>query len=173
MEATCARWIVCVFSITALAGCAEPTAPTESLRPVLGTAAGPALVECPTSETQRASAEIGPLGGSVSVAGSKVIVPLGALLLPTTITLTVPESNYMEIGVTANDLEHFEFIDAVTVTIDYSRCTRSNIDKGALSVWYIASSTKALLEHMGGEDDKLARTVTFTTDHLSSYAVAD
>jgi hypothetical protein len=40
-------------------------------------------------------------------------------------------------------------------------------------VWYIDSDTKAMLEPMGGVDNKLLKTITFTTGHLSGYAVAN
>jgi hypothetical protein len=33
--------------------------------------------------------------------------------------------------------------------------------------------TKELLEDMGGTDDKVAHRITFTTGHLSGYAVAN
>jgi hypothetical protein len=88
------------------------------------------------------------------------------------VTLTVPPSKYVEIEVRVNGLPHFQFAQPVTVVLDYSRCTRSDIDRAPLSVWNIDPLTKALLEDMGGVDDKSARTVTFTTDHFSGYAIA-
>jgi hypothetical protein len=39
-------------------------------------------------------------------------------------------------------------------------------------VWHIDPLTKTFLEDMGGVDDKVARTVTFSTDHFSGYAIA-
>ena len=131
------------------------------------------LVECPTTEATSTTTTVTALGGVVSVGGTSVSIPAGALLVPTTITVSVPASQYMEIDVSAEGVDHFLFELPVTVTLSYARCTRSNIDKEVLSVWYIDSATKELLELMGGVDDKLARTVTFTTGHLSGYALAD
>ncbi|HUF13752.1 MAG TPA: hypothetical protein VMN78_11675 [Longimicrobiales bacterium] len=37
----------------------------------------------------------------------------------------------------------------------------------------LAPATGALLQNMGGVDDKENRTVTFRTDHFSGYAVAN
>lgn len=79
----------------------------------------------------------------------------------------------MEVDITADGSAHFSFRSPVTVSVSYARCTRSDIDKAPLTVWYIDAATKALLQNMGGTDDKVARTVTFITDHLSGYAVAN
>jgi hypothetical protein len=109
----------------------------------------------------------------VSLGGHSIQIPGGALLDPTPITLTEPASRYVEIGVQAGDAEHFLFELPVVVTISYDRCSRSNIDRTPLQVWYIDPITHELLENMGGVDDKLARTVTFLTSHLSGYAIAE
>jgi hypothetical protein len=162
-----------------VSACTEP-GPTaiDGLRKESGapqrtqTSEQPSLVECPTNQTQQASATITILGGSVTVGGTRVEIPFGAVLLPVKLTLTVPASNYMEIDVTANDLEHFEFEKPVTVILDYSRCARGNIEKGPLSAWYINESNEPL-ENMNGIDDKVARTIRFMTGHLSGYAIAN
>lgn len=131
------------------------------------------LVECPTSEASSSTAVVTPLGGLVSVGGTSVSIPAGALLAPTTVTVTVPASQLMEIDVSVEGLEHFTFELPVTVTLSYARCTRSDIDNAPLTVWYIDAATHTPLELMGGVDDKITRTVTFTTGHLSGYALAD
>lgn len=131
------------------------------------------LVECPTNSSSSASELITPLGGTVSAGGTTIAVPAGAVLVPTTITVTVPASNYMEVDISVPGVEHFVFEQPATVTLSYARCTRSDIDKSPLTVWHIDGGSKALLEHMGGLDDKLARTVTFPTGHLSGYALAN
>jgi len=133
----------------------------------------PSLVECPSNETLTASGLVTPLGGSVSVGGTTIAIPAGALLSSANVTVTVPASNYLEVDVSIDGVPPFLFELPVAITVSYERCSRSNIDKAPLSVWYIDSDTHALLEAMGGIDDKLARTVTFTTGHLSGYAVAN
>ena len=130
------------------------------------------LVVCPTSETRTTHALIGPLGGTLSLGATTVGIPSGALSVPTLITLTIPASQYMEIDVRANDLTSFIFNKAVGVRIDYSRCTDPALARARLNVWHIDAATKELLEFMGGVDDKAAHTVTFTTGHLSAYAIA-
>lgn len=159
-------------SVALLAACAADSvvgtkgATTASL-------VGPALIQCPTNESASATAIVGPLGGLVNVGGTSIQIPAGALLSPTTVTVTIPASQFMEVDISVAGVEHFVFELPVVVTLSYARCARNNIDLSPLSVWYIDSETKALLESMGGIDDKLLRAITFTTGHLSGYAVAN
>jgi len=133
----------------------------------------PSLVECPTNETTTTSAVVGLLGGAIQLGGTSITIPSGALTLPTTLQVTIPASRYMEIDVSAVGFTSFLFQQPVSVTIDYSRCTRSDLDQQTLHVWHIDPITKQLLEDMGGTDDKASRRITFTTGHLSGYAVAN
>lgn len=161
---------------TAMAGCSEPTsqrALDHSQSPALSQV-GATLIECPIDSTRWTESTLDLLGGSLTLDGTTVDVPAGALLLPTTLRLTIPASRYMEIDVSVPGEEHFTFEEPITVTVDYSRCTRSNIDKASLSVWHIDHTTKALLENMNAYgDDKVARRISFNTGHLSGFALAD
>lgn len=164
-----------LVALLALAACetAGPTASTPEEPPVLlATTTGSVLVECPTDTELRTSETITGLGGTVTLGGHQVKIPAGALLEPTEITLVEPVSNYMKIHVLAGGSETFTFLEPVEITLSYERCTRSNIDKEPLEVWHVDEVTNELLENMGGVDDKDARAVTFTTDHLSGYAIA-
>lgn len=158
------------FAISACSDQAE----SGLLAPVDASAAtyGHTLIECPVNEEDYATGTLGATGGSLSLKGHELSLPLVAVLAPTKFELRAPVSNYMEIRIRANDLAGFEFRKSATVTIDYSRCTRSNIEKDPLTVWKIDPETKQLLKHMGGVDDKVARTVTFTTDGLSTFSIA-
>lgn len=161
------------FLAAVIAGCSADRGAIAG--PLNGRSAsdGPALISCGTSVTQSASGIIGPLGGVLETGHTRVSFPLGALSSLQPVTLTVPASNYAEIDVTVNGLVHYVFSQPVSVTIDYSRCASPALDSVPLSVWYIDSQTKALLENMGGTDDKVAHTITFSTGHFSGYAVAD
>ena len=128
------------------------------------------LAVCPTNQTQSTSSVLGVLGGTVSLDGSSVVLPAGALLSSATIALTIPASQYMEIGVTANG-GHYLFQQSIAITIDYSRCS-PDVQAKTLSVWNIDPNTKQLLQNMGGIDNKLTHQITFTTIHLSGYALA-
>ena len=161
----------------ALTACSEPTAPSLS---ETGDGAAKAdaisigLLQCPTNQSQSTFALLGGAGGVVSLGTTEITVPQGALpaLGLTLIRLTIPASQYVEINVTVNELVHFDFALPVSVAIDYGRCTRSDIDRAPLTVWYIDPVTKAFIADMGGVDDKVARTITFETDHFSGYAIA-
>jgi hypothetical protein len=141
-------------------------------RSILGIRSFPELVECPTSVIRTSTTTVDVLGGTVSIDGSSVAIPPGAVSQPTVILLTIPTSNFMEIEVRANGLETFTFQRDVSITIGYSRCTNPDIDRTPLQAWRINTSTKSLLENMRGTDNKQARTVTFSTGHLSGYAIA-
>lgn len=177
------RWtVVRRLTLTALAAaftaCSEPTAPPPSASPFLfplPDLSGPGLVECRTDVSESASLDLDALGGTVSVGGYSVTVPAGALpdLGLFNVSLTVPASKYVEVELRVNGLPHFTFVQPVTVVIDYSRCTRNDIDREPLRVWHIEPLTNLFLSEIDGVvDDKVARTVTFTTGHFSGYAVA-
>ena len=134
---------------------------------------GTALISCPTDTTRTVTSRIGPSGGVLAIGNTVVTIPLGAVLFPQDFTLTVPASRYAEIRVRTGTAEHYIFQLPVSMTIDYSRCASPALDAQALSAWNIDSDTKALLAPMVSVDVKLTHTVTFTTIHLSGYAVAD
>ena len=157
-----------------LAACADQEEGALDIAPSLATSTTDVdLVECPTNTTYSTSGTVLPLGGSVSLRGHSVALPLGAVLLPATIGITEPAGQYMRIDLSANGQDHWQFQVPLSVTISYARCSRANIDKGPLSVWLIDEESGELLVNMGGVDDKLARTITFETDHFSGYAIAN
>lgn len=130
------------------------------------------LIECPTTQPATASAFIGVLGGTVAAAGTSISIQAGSLLTSTLLRVTVPVSTYMEVDVTANDLASFLFVKPVTITIDYSRCLPSVTQGKTLTVWHINTQTKLLIENMNGVNDPVQRKITFSTTHLSGYAIA-
>src|SRR5919108_341915 len=176
--------IALCLAATALIGCSDATRPpdgridpdttqTDTLPPPDTTGISQRrLIECPTSQTAASSVFIGVLGGIVSAAGSSIIIPPSALLSATLITLTVPASTFMEVDITANSLASFLFRANVVITIDYSRCPTSVTQGKTLTVWQINPQTKALIQNMNGVNDPAQRRMTFTTSHLSGYAIA-
>jgi hypothetical protein len=156
---------VLVLGLFGVASCDTPPTPPPDPGSVR-------LVVCPTTVTRTTQALIGPLGGLLSLDGTTIGIPSGALSLPTLITLTIPASQFMEIEVRANDLTSFVFRRDVGIRIDYSRCTDPALNSARLSVWEIDPQTKALLEFMGGTDNKSLNTISFSTGHLSAYAIA-
>lgn len=165
-----------VMVLLGLAACDKPSSPVAALSdtgPSLASSSGAVLVECPSDVTTSAEGTIGSLGGSVQLANHRLSLPPLAVTGSQVFTLTDPAGKYMLLDLKGNGQESFGFDEPATITIDYSRCSRSNIDKSELSVWKVDPETKALLRHMGGVDDKAARTITFTTDSLSVYSLAN
>lgn len=160
-------------SLLLLTACAE-TGDPSSLQPVEASAAasGPTLVVCPANAEESVTGTLKAIGGTISLRNHALRLPALAVSVPTDFRVATPVSNYMELEVKAVGLDSFIFNRTGTITIDYSRCTRSNVDKAPLSVWQIDPETKELIEYMGGVDDKEARTVTFQTDHLSTFSIA-
>ena len=132
----------------------------------------PTLLQCPSNQSQTTTTLVTALGGIVSIGGTSVLIPAGALAIATNITVTIPQSPYMEIEVKANDLTSFVFQQDISITIDYSRCPASEAAKAPLSVWHIDTQTKQFLENKGGTDNKSTHRITFSTGHFSGYAVS-
>lgn len=165
------RYALCAAAAT-LASCADGagtlTAPEAAS---LATSTGPTPLECPTAVTRSTTGTIGLLGGVLELDGHRVVIPADAVLVPTEFTLTVPAGNYVKIDVKAAGEEHFQFRKPVSLTLSYARCTRTNIDRETLRIYYVDSQTNAFLEDMGGTDDKAGRKVSTGTDHFSGYLI--
>lgn len=165
----------CISLVLALGACVgDPTTPLARSSRLLGIIGdGSTLIQCSAAEPASATSLIGPLGGVVSVGNNRVVIPANAVLQTTAFTLKIPASRYVEIEVTANGAEHFVFASPVTVTLDYDRCVRNDILRAPLMVWNIDPVSKSLLKQMIGVDDRITRSITFSTIHFSGYAVAD
>lgn len=168
-----------VAALALLAACgelAERTAPvTTGLRRETALGSASTLLVCPNevaSTTGQGLVDV--VGGAVNGSrGSSMRAPAGAVAALQEFEIVTPASQYMEIQFNAVGVGHYTFAAPVTVTINYSRCPDSAIPAGAtLHAVYIDPDTKQILEDMGGTVDPVARTVTFTTGHFSSYAVA-
>jgi hypothetical protein len=159
-----------------------PTAPTTPATPkdpskLFGFPSyTPQLLICPSTQDQSISASMGLDGGTLSLAGSSVTIPAGALdpslltLGPATVQLDIPAGQYMEVVLTVNG-QHTSFLQPVIVTIDYSRCNRWFTLTHLLSAWYVDDSN-TLLQNMGGFDNKLTQQFIFSSLHFSGFAIA-
>ena len=181
MRSRTIRFVGALMAFSFIGSCADaPTAPSrlepdssaDSTAKLLGLF-GPRPLYCPTSESQTTTAVLDAVGGVLSVAGTNVLVPAGALLGPTKITLTVPESRYMEIDVSVEGTEHFLFELPITVTVSYARCGGLLARILPLDAWHWDPERRKFLELMPSIDNKLTRTVTFVTPHLSGYIIAN
>ncbi|HEY7768004.1 hypothetical protein [Longimicrobium sp.] len=155
----------------AAASCADSPAAPPAPAASLARFSGASPLECPVATATSATATIGALGGVLEAGGHRVVIPANAVLFPTSFTMTVPASRYVEVDVKAAGLEHFEFLQPVVLSLSYARCTRTDIDRESLRIYYVDSDTRAILEDKGGVDNKLTRTVTTVTDHFSGYLI--
>jgi hypothetical protein len=131
------------------------------------------LLSCPSTQTYRSLAVIGPWGGQLSASGVTVRIPPGAVSQTRMFEIVVPASTLMETEIHALGEQHFVFNRPITITISFSRCPSSTIPDGeTLQGAYFDASTYQVLQLMGGVYDVAERKVTFNTDHLSGYVVA-
>ncbi|HEX6133444.1 MAG TPA: hypothetical protein VFZ24_05760 [Longimicrobiales bacterium] len=163
--------VLLIAGLTAACGERSPT-DVERATSVRAVSSGPVLVECPTDVTTTVTKTLGTFGGSIEVGGHRVDLPLGAVRRPTQFTVTIPASRFVEVHITADGQHGFRFYETAAITISYERCTRSNITDEPLAAWKIDPATQALLKPMGGSVDHDTRRVTFSTDSLSAYAIA-
>ena len=135
---------------------------------------GSGLISCPNYEPQSALLTVDPLlGGSLSIPGVSVNVPAGAVLETTVFVVSVPFTRYAEVRIYPVGLSSFLFQTDIEVTIDYGRCWRPALDAQPLEAWHVSTLFRTKLEEMPSVDDKVAHRVTFRTNHLSSYALAE
>lgn len=164
--------------VLSLARCAEPTtAPAPAAAPSLSTAGtaaqgGESLLECPALVAREYSFTLDDKGGRVSRAGVVVDVPAGAIPGKQKFVLSLPRSPYFEFDLSAAGHDHYTFARPVSITVNYGRCGKVDDTSPPLSVWNIDTESNQLLQLMSDADDRPGRRITFTTDHLSGYAVA-
>jgi hypothetical protein len=172
------RKLIFALALGAFAACMAPGI-TDSTPPSARSRSqgigdfGHKLIKCSTLNSESNTAVVTPLGGLVTVGGTSISIPAGALLTDATVTVTVPASKYMEVEISVEGIDHFLFELPVTVVVDYARCSDPAINLTPLTAWYVDFEDKTMLEAMPSVDNKLTRTVTFTTPHLSGYALAD
>jgi hypothetical protein len=171
-----ARHVLLLVAVWAAGACSDPTATEPADATATGFLGGgpssPTLLQCSVDGARSASADIGILGGVVSLGATKVVFPAGALLGLTRVTLTIPESPYVEIAIETDGPTFFpELLKRPIVTIDYSHCDPRDLLFKRLTAWYI-NDEKEPRERMLSFDNRLTRSVTFTTSHFSGYAIA-
>ena len=167
--------LVLALGAVACDGLPTPTGTAKAQpRPVISVdVAAPQLLACPTQDEASDRAVIGPEGGTLGARGTSITIPAGAVPEPTPFELVVPVSEYMEVEIHALGRSSYTFLQPATITINYARCPGDAIPMGAaLGGVYIESGTHRVLELMGGTTDKSGHKLTFSTGHLSGYAVA-
>jgi hypothetical protein len=162
-----------------LAACAD--APTRLVSPLVADQSPAALassqagegtlLSCAVATPATATAVIGPNGGTIAVDGASIRIPGGAVPVPTSFTVTVPATPFVEVDIRAAGFDHYVFRHPVFVTLSYARCDLASLDGRTLGASWVDSQTRALLGVKNAVDDKKDQQVKLLTDHLSGYAV--
>ena len=126
------------------------------------------LLKCSNLPYAQSTATIGPLGGTISAGPHTLVVPPGALLSPTTITMTAPTG----LGVNAVKFqpEGLRFVAPAALTMSYSNCSLL----GLLLPKQIAYTDDNLniISYLLSLDNLLSKRVTGKVNHFSDYVVA-
>jgi hypothetical protein len=163
---------------TWLVACAEPYpveigAPEPAAATLVASVIPGGLLTCTADDGWSDTIIIGTSGIAWERNGVRIDVPPGAVPGSTRLDIVVPASRYVEVDVTANRQAHYRFRAPISITLPLTRCRVPGSDVRVSGAWYIDTESKALLEFMGGTVDADAWSVTFQTDHLSGYAIAN
>ena len=168
-------FVLVLTTATVLGACAgsdRTVAPEAGTPLALLGGSSPQLLSCANAPASTSGIVTPSLGGRIAVGGVSITLPAGAVVEPTTISITVPASPHREVQIRANGQEHFQFLETAVVTLSYESCGVSLLAP-ALAVWNVDEATRAPLAQMLSVDNRLTRTVTFVTNHLSGYAIAN
>jgi len=125
------------------------------------------LLKCSALPYASSTRTIGPLGGSISAGPHTLVIPPGALLAPTTITMTAPTG----LGVNAVKFqpEGLRFAAPAILTMSYSNCSLL----GKILPKRIAYTDDHLniISYLLSLDNLLSRYVTGKVNHFSDYVV--
>jgi len=126
------------------------------------------LLRCSNLPYASATKTIGPLGGSISAGPHTLVIPPGALLNPTTITMTAPTG----LGVNAVKFqpEGLRFVAPAVLTMSYSNCNLL----GKLLPKRIAYTDDNLniITYLLSLDNLFSKYVTGKVNHFSDYVIA-
>ena len=126
------------------------------------------MLKCSNLPYASSTKTIGPLGGSISAGPHTLVIPPGALLNQTTITMTAPTG----LGVNAVKFqpEGLRFATPAVLTMSYSNCSLL----GKLLPKRIAYTDNNLniISYLLSLDNLLSKYVSGKVNHFSDYVVA-
>ena len=126
------------------------------------------LLKCSDLPYASSTRSIGPMGGSISAGPHTLVVPPGALLSPTAITMTAPTG--MGVNAVRFQPEGLQFRTPAALTMSYANCNLL----GKLLPKRIAYTDDRLniLYYLLSLDNLLAKKVTGKVKHFSDYVIA-
>ena len=168
------RLIAPVLLLVAALACTDrtptsvPAAPAPDASLIGGLLGATGLLKCSNLPYASSTKTIGVMGGSISAGPHTLVIPPGALLNPTTITMTAPTG----LGVNAVKFqpEGLRFIAPAALTMSYSNCSLL----GKLLPKRIAYTDDNLniLSYLLSLDNLFSKNVTGKVSHFSDYVVA-
>jgi hypothetical protein len=145
-----------------------PAVPAPDASLIGGLLGATGLLKCSNLPYASNTKTIGALGGSISAGPHTLVIPPGALLTPTTITMTAPTG----LGVNAVKFqpEGLRFITPAVLTMSYANCSLL----GKLLPKRIAYTDDNLhiISYLLSLDNLLSKYVTGKVNHFSDYVIA-
>ena len=170
------RLIASVLLLAVALACTDrtPTAPVAPVAPapeaslIGGLLGATGLLKCSDLPYASDVETLGPLGGVLRAGPHTLVIPPGALLSPTTITMTAPTG----LGVNAVKFqpEGLRFVTPAALTMSYSNCSLL----GKLLPKRIAYTDDNLniISYLLSLDNLLSKNVTGKVSHFSDYVIA-
>jgi len=168
------RLIAAVLLLVVALACTDrtptsvPAAPAPDASLIGGLIGATGLLKCSNLPYASSTKTIGALGGTISAGPHTLVIPPGALLSPTTITMTAPTG----LGVNAVKFqpEGLRFIAPAALTMSYSNCSLL----GKLLPKRIAYTDNNLniISYLLSLDNLFSKYVTGKVNHFSDYVVA-
>jgi hypothetical protein len=170
MKAT--RLLVVALCLSLAIACGDHT-PTAAPQPpqadLIGSLVGATgLLKCSSVPFAQDVETIGSGGGVLSAGGHTLVIPAGALSVPTKITMTVPTG--LSVNAVEFEPEGLQFARPASLTMSYANCNLL----GKLLPKRIAYTDDNLniLTYLLSIDNLLAKRVTGQVNHFSDYVVA-
>ncbi len=172
------RRLSAVLGLLVLAtACADlPTSPTPAAaRPdVLSGKSGYTVIQA--TKAQRAatvSAVVGNRGGTLSLNGHSLMVPVGALAQPTRFTMTTAPGTAIEVELTAQDVRTgvpvLVFPTPLRLTLSYAGAKVS--DPGALLLGWVLDGQ--VMSVQASDVDRAHKTVSAWVYHFTQWAICN
>src|SRR2546429_7901999 len=160
--------LVAALACTDRTPTAVPAAPAPDASLIGGLLGATGLLKCSNLPYASDTETIGPLGGVLRAGPHSLVIPPGALLNPTTITMTAPSG----LGVNAVKFrpEGLRFTTPAALTMSYANCSLL----GKLLPKRIAYTDDNLniLSYLLSLDNLFSKRVTGKVNHFSDYVVA-
>jgi len=168
------RLIASVLLLAVALACTDhtPTAPVAPVAPeasLIGSLLGATgLLKCSNLPYASSTKTIGALGGTISAGPHTLVIPPGALLNPTTITMTAPTG----LGVNAVKFqpEGLRFIAPAALTMSYANC--SLLGKILPKRIAYTDDNLNIISYLLSLDNLLSKYVTGKVNHFSDYVIA-